>query len=141
MYRSILFILLLLCLFVLVSHTCAEPNFQEGMWEMTMSATVTGMDEQMSPMQARNCMTKQDLSPDKFHPEGDCNIKDVKVTGDTVAWGVHCKGDEGVLEGTGTMVYKGSTFEGSTHISGKDEDGKKIEIKTKITGKRIGPCK
>ena len=86
-------------------------------------------------------MTRKDLSPDKFHPEGDCKARDVKVSGDTVTWRVSCKNEEGVFEGTGTMVYKGTSFEGTTHLSGKDEDGEKVEIKTKILGKWIGPCK
>ncbi|MBP1746972.1 MAG: lipoprotein [Deltaproteobacteria bacterium] len=141
MYRSIVFVLVTVCFFVIATHANSEPNFQEGMWEMTMSATMTGLDGMMPPMQAKSCMMKKDLSPEKFHSEGDCKAKDIKISGDTVKWRVSCKTEDGVFDGTGTMVYKGTTFEGNTQISGKDEDGEKMEIKTKIIGKRIGPCK
>jgi hypothetical protein len=141
MYRSIIFFVISLCLVVMATHASAEPNFQEGMWEMTMSATVPGMGGMMPPMQVKSCIMKKDLSPEKFHPEGDCKARDIKVSGDTVKWKISCKTEDGMFDGTGTMTYKGTTLEGNTQIIGTDEDGQKIEIKTKIIGKRIGPCK
>jgi len=66
MYRSVVFVLLTVCFFVMATHANSEPNFQEGMWEMTMSATMTGLDGLMPPIQAKSCMMKKDLSPEKL---------------------------------------------------------------------------
>ena len=98
----------------MATHVKGEPNFQEGLWEMTMSATMKGLDETMPPMKATSCMTMNDLSPAKFHPEGDCKVSNVKTRGDSVTWTVSCKGEDGLFQGTGTMVYKATSLEGNT---------------------------
>jgi hypothetical protein len=44
------------------------------------------------------------------------------------------------MRGTGTARMTASTMDGETVMNGEVQ-GQKFELRTKVTGKRLGPCK
>jgi hypothetical protein len=65
-----------------------------------------------------------------------CTIKDVKTHGNTITWTVVCK--KGTS--TGKVTYAGTTMDGFTETTVKT-NGNTMTIKSRMKGKRIGPCK
>jgi len=43
----------------------AEPNMEDGMWEITMKMDMPGMSMEMPPVTFNQCLTKKDLVPQK----------------------------------------------------------------------------
>ena len=64
-------------------------------------------------------------------------MSDIKEDGDTVSWKMTCSGKNSQMEGTGTVTYKGDTMTGIMDMVIK---GSGMQIKNKISGKRIGAC-
>src|SRR5512133_3283539 len=94
---------------------------------MTMKVEMKGMPNQMAPMTMKQCMTKKDMvpKPQNTSQSGqECKMKDQKISGDTVTYGMECKGADGsLMQTSGKMSYKGNTFDGSstTSIQGKGQ--------------------
>ncbi|MFP4036958.1 MAG: DUF3617 domain-containing protein [Desulfobacteraceae bacterium] len=66
---------------------------------------------------------------------GDCEIRDVRITGDTVSWTMQCNTGQGEMNGEGSITHNGDTFEGTikTSMSG-------MEMTQHLQGRRIGEC-
>jgi hypothetical protein len=83
------------------------------------------------------CITQDSLVPQtgSGQGQGQCEITDIQVQGDTVTWSITCDSQGGVMTGTGESTYHGDTFEGTSemHMQGMD-------ITTTMSGKRIGDC-
>lgn len=79
--------LLLLPLFSLAAVAYAEPNLQDGLWEITSQMEMPGMPAAaMRPTKMTQCMTKTSAVPntqpkDKNH---DCKMTSTNVAGNTV---------------------------------------------------------
>jgi hypothetical protein len=59
------------------------------------------------------------------------------VSGDTITWTMHCRSQEGEMQGTGTVTYRGESFEGKISMS-MAQAGMEMTIYT--SGRRIGAC-
>ncbi len=110
----------------------AAPNMEEGLWEMTTTVDMPGMPSK--PFIHTTCLTKEKAVPQTA--ESGCTIKDMKTQGNTVTWTVVCK--EGTS--TGKVTYAGTTMEGFTETTVKT-NGNTMTMKSRMKGKRIGPCK
>ena len=131
MKRGICIIAMLLFLFS-AALSSAAPNMEEGLWEMTTTVDMPGMPSKS--FTHTTCLTKEKAVPQTA--ESGCTIKDVKTQGNTVTWTVVCK--EGTS--TGKVTYAGTTMEGFTETTVKT-NGNTMTIKSRMKGKRIGPCK
>lgn len=114
----------------------SKPNIQEGLWEITSTMSMPGM--QMPPMVHQQCLSEKDLVPQSKQPGQDCKITDVKVVGDTVSWKISCTGQGGDMKGTGTTTYKGSSFDGTMTMTMGGPSGTTVTMK--MSGRRIGKC-
>ena len=122
----------------------AEPNMTEGNWEIKGEMKMEGLPFQMPPVPVSysQCLTKKDLVPEQKEKNGDCTTESQKVEGNNVTWVTHCVDKKGSkIDGTGTMTYKGTTFEGTIHNVMTDTKGGKVESRLNMNGKRIGDCK
>jgi hypothetical protein len=131
MKRGVCIIAMLLFLFS-VALSSAVPNMEEGLWEMTTTVDMPGMPSKS--FTHTTCLTREKAVPQTA--ESGCTIKDVKTQGNTVTWAVVCK------EGTsaGKVTYAGTTMEGFTETTVKT-NGNTMTMKSRMKGKRIGPCK
>ena len=122
-----------------ISITCADsgPNMKEGLWEITTKMQMQGMD--MPPVKHTQCITKNDLVPHGSQQPGkECEITDVKESGNTVTWTMKCTGQGGEVIGTGEITYSGDSFKGTMTITMPQAN---MEMTSNLSGKRIGKCK
>lgn len=125
----------------------ASPNMQAGLWEITTSMEMKGMQMPfaMKPMTQKQCITKKDLQdPDKTVPKAkedkDCKMQDYKVSGNHVTWKTVCTGKQHMTS-TGEMTYKGTSYEGSMTMDTEGNAKNTMHMIYHFQGKRIGDCK
>jgi hypothetical protein len=118
-----------------------EPNMQEGMWEITMKTEMPGMPMEMPPMKFNQCLTKNDMVPQKKEKNEDCKMISTKVEGNSVTWVVQCRMKDGTMDSTGKITYKGGGFDGVIRAVMNTKDTGKMEVTQHMSGKRIGECK
>lgn len=123
----------------------AEVNMQEGNWETTieMKMEMEGMPFPMPPMtyKVTQCLTKKDMVPSTAKKDEKCEVRNRKISGNTVSWSVVCVDKEGRSEGDGTITYAGGSYQGTINmkITAKD-DPKPMRSTMKMNGKRLGNC-
>lgn len=129
-----------LCFAVPVS---AEPNMQEGQWDISGEMKLEGMSFPMPamPIKYSQCLTKKDLVPQQREKNKDCKLISTKTEGDAVSWVMQCKDKSGTTDSTGTITYKGAVFDGTIQTVTTDAKGDKTTANLKMAGKRAGDCK
>jgi len=132
---------LLLVSLVLNSPASAEPDMQEGNWEMTIKTDMPGMPMAMPATKHTVCITQKDLVPQKPEQNQDCKMINQKISGNTVTWTMKCKMDKTVIESDGRITYKKDKFDGIINMTMNDPDSGKMKMTQNMSGKRIGDCK
>ncbi len=127
--------------FFLAGLAFAEPNMQEGMWEISMKTEMPGMKMDMPPMKFSQCLTKKDLVPQKKEKNEDCKMIDTRIDGNTVTWVMQCRMKDGTMDSTGKITYKGNGFDGVMKAVMNTKDTGKMEITQHMSGRRVGDCK
>lgn len=111
-------------------------NLQDGEWEITMKVEMPGMPaEAMMPHTIKTCLTRDNYVPETNQQQSDCTVENQKIDGNTVSWTVVCK----ETTSKGTITYAGDSMEGLMESTTKVE-GKAINTKMTMSGKRVGPC-
>ena len=120
-----------------ISHVGADPDIHEGRWEITTKTEMPGMPVTIPPVKHIQCLTKNDLVPQKPEKGQDCKITQTKIVGNTVTWFIQCSTQPSLMKGTGKITYKGDTFEGTMKMV---MVGQNMELTSHLTGRRIGDC-
>ena len=113
----------------------SDVNMNEGLWEITSEVKMPGMT--MPPSTHTQCITKDDLVPQKAQSGQGCQVTDVQYKGDTVSWKIECTGQGGVMTGTGRITYNGDSFVGQMKMT---MPGQGMKVTTHMKGRRIGDC-
>lgn len=113
----------------------AGPQMNPGKWEITTKTEMAGMPAQS--ITHTQCIKNDDLVPMSNDANQNCQVKNIKTSGDTVSWEITCGGQGGQMDGTGEVTYNGDTMEGKMEMTIKGMDTK---VKNTLSGKRIGPC-
>ncbi|OPY64332.1 MAG: hypothetical protein A4E63_03561 [Syntrophorhabdus sp. PtaU1.Bin050] len=120
------------------------PNLKDGLWEITTKVEMQGMPVPFAipEQKVTQCITKKDAVPQKAEKNQDCKMVSSKVTGDTVAWTMECRTQEGAkTDSQGTVTYKGDTFEGVTNVTVTPPGQNTMKMTQSMSGRRIGECK
>jgi len=134
--KKILTAALVMLTIVWTTVAFADPNMQDGLWEITTVVEMKGMPAgMMKPMTHTTCLTQKDSVPEK-PAKSDCKISDMNSSGNTVAWTMTCPDSIS----RGKITYSGATFEGTTETT-MNHGGDKMQIRNRMKGKRIGACK
>ena len=120
-----------------VGAAFAGPDMNPGKWRITSETEMAGMPVKTPPVVTTQCLTQDNLIPKDQKAGQECQVIDVKVTGNKVSWAISCKGQGGAMEGKGSVTYQGDEMNGLSTMEMK-EIGMKMTIKMK--GKRIGDC-
>ena len=116
----------------------AGPDMNPGKWEITTETEMVGMSGMtVPPMTHVQCLKKGDLVPQSTEASRECRVTDIQQDGDTISWKIICSGQNGQMEGSGTVTYRGDAMEGTMEMVIK---GTGMRIKNKIRGRRIGDC-
>lgn len=133
-------------LFAVVPVQAAPLSVHEGEWEITMETSFEGVEDMPYAMPAQKirttqCITKDNLVPENKTKDADnCTIKEQKISGNTVRWKIVCVDKEGRSEGEGEITYSGTSYKGTIKTTVTEKDGERITTKTKLSGRRLGPC-
>ena len=138
MLKKLIAALVVLFTIISISFAGSAPDMQEGEWEITSKMEIPGMPMEMPPMKHIQCLTKEDFVPQSSQPGQECKFSQINVTGNTVAWTMRCKNQDGEMKGVGKMMYSGNSFEGTIKITSIPEN---MEMTNHIKGHRIGDCK
>ena len=116
-------------------------EIEPGEWEFTSVSTSRLFN---GPQHAtfRRCIRKDEAAnPDRWMSDPgqqDCKLIPGAKTRDSYSWRMECP--KANMRGTGTARMTRATMEGETVMNGEVQ-GQKFELRTKVTGKRLGPCK
>jgi len=123
----------------------ADVNMQEGNWETTIETKMEmeGMPFPLPPMtyKVSQCLTKKEMVPNTAKKDQKCEVKNQKITGNTVTWQVVCVDKDGKSEGDGAITYAGNSYDGAIKMKITTKDSPKpMRMNIKMNGKRIGNC-
>jgi len=112
----------------------AAPSAEGEMWEHTTEMTAMGMT--IPAQKQRSCNPKGTQAQEPPMPaDGNCELKDVNISGSRVSWKVECKAPE-AMSGRGEVVYSGDSYSGTMDMTSSHGD-----MHMKLSGKRLGtPC-
>jgi hypothetical protein len=124
---------------------CSSGFAQElepGEWEFVSTST-SGLFQGPQTASFKRCIRKEEAAnPDQWmgkpDPQGECKLTPVKKTANTYAWDMECP--KANMRGSGIARMSRTTMEGETHMTGEVQ-GRKFDLRTKVAGKRLGPCK
>jgi hypothetical protein len=105
----------------------------DELWEMTTKMDMPGMT--MPAMTETVCLPKGgSYKPGKVPHQKNCEVSDLKVSGDKTTWKVHCPGRD-PMNGNGEVTRTANTMKGMMKLSSKE-----IQMSQDISGKRVGTC-
>ena len=126
----------------LCSAPCIAAEIEAGEWEFTSSSTSRLFPGPQTASFKRCIKQEEAANPDKWmaqpSQQGDCKVTPGTKTADTYTWVMECP--KAKMRGTGSARMSRASMEGETHMTGEVQ-GQKFELRTKVTGKRLGPCK
>ena len=117
-------------------------GIEPGEWEFT-STSVSALFPAPQIATFRRCIPPEEAAnPDRWMSDpgkqSDCKLTPRSKTANTYSWQMECPSAK--MRGTGTARMTASTMDGETVMNGEVQ-GQKFELRTKVTGKRVGPCK
>ena len=131
---------LLLLFLSMAPATAIAAEIEPGEWEFNSISTSALFS---APQNAtfRRCIKKEEAAnPDRWMSDAgqDCKLTPGAKTENSYSWKMVCP--KANMSGTGTARMTRATMEGETVMNGEVQ-GQKFELRTKVTGKRLGPCK
>ncbi|MBP9010123.1 MAG: DUF3617 family protein [Smithellaceae bacterium] len=131
--KRIIFLGIAAFIFLPVGQAFAGPQLNPGKWEITTTTQMAGLPAQSA--KHTQCLTTDDAVPTSHDPNQSCEISDIKTKGNTITWKVHCTGGGDKINGNGSVTYSGNTMNGTLNMTTGG-----MQIKSKISGRRIGAC-
>lgn len=133
---TIIFIVYCMTLFTIPALAL---DFQPGKYEISSKVEMPGMPGTIPPQTITHCMTEQDPLPNQNPENQECKIVDMKQTDNTITWKMECDQQGQKITSTGSMTYKGDSFEG-TILTNMGPQAGNMTMTTIITGKRLSDC-
>jgi len=106
-------------------------------WEMTNKMEMAGMPFAMPATTTKVCMPKGNEKDPKYTADKECQVTDVKVSGNKTSWKVRCDHKGEILNGSGEMTGTPDKSEGIIRMNGVS-GGQKIDMTQTYSSKRIG---
>ena len=122
-----------MALLAAMGSTSALAAGSDELWEMTTRMDMPGMP--MPTMTQTVCLRKgESYKPGKVSHQKNCEMTDLKVSGNKTTWKMHCSGRD-AMDGSGEVTRTEKTMKGSMKLSSKD-----IQMTQAISGKLVGTC-
>ena len=107
-------------------------------WEATSKMEMAGMPMAMPAQTSKVCLavgTEKGLPP--AEKDSNCQMTDIKTSGNTVRWKVKCVTGGEAMNGDGESTHGGDSYHGKMHMKGKS-GGEPVEMVSTFSGKRLG---
>jgi hypothetical protein len=119
-------------------------SFRDGLWEMTIRAEVPGA-KPLPPIVLKKCISAQeiqDLQAKASRPPGSdqCRVFDQRNQGNSTTWKIECTGRMKIV-GEGSVTSSGDSYAMQSTMVMTAADGKVMQVKNALSGKRLGECK
>lgn len=133
-----------LAVVVLVFSNAVFAEVQPGNWELSATTQVPGSDKPMTIAPTTRCLTAEDAKdPTRLLAQSarSCEFSNRRDTGSTLSFDVACKGQV-PMKGSGVVRYGADSFEGNLDLTadGVVIGGQPLVMKSRIAGRRLGPC-
>lgn len=129
----LIYTIVALCSAVTVAPVAAQPKEPGDQWEVTTEMSMGGMS--MPGNTSRVCSPRRDDSLPIADNDGQCQMFDVKRSGNTMSWKMKCAGKPPTT-GSGEMTYQGrDRYTGKMTMIA---DGETMNMK--MSGRRVGEC-
>jgi hypothetical protein len=141
-YLTQLFSIVLISILSVVvgsGQAMAKVDMDPGLWEITSQLEAPDMPMSMPATTVKQCITEEDLVPQSNTAESGCEVFNIKTSGNTISYKMKCSAGGNDSVSSGVLTYNGSTMKGTIkmEVSGRAA----MQMTTKLSGKRIGPCK
>jgi len=119
----------------------AASQVQPGNWELTVTSQMQGMDKPIGPLSKTQCFTEADTrDPGRvLGTGGSCQFSNRRESGDAYTFDVKCGGAL-PMSGTGRLRQSAGAFDGDLDLAVDSGGGANIGMRTKVSGRRLGPC-
>jgi hypothetical protein len=105
----------------------------DELWEMTTKMDMQGMA--MPATTQTSCLPKGGAyQPEKSPQQKNCEMTDIKVSGNTTRWKMHCSGKD-AMDGSGEVIRTADTMHGTMKMAMQG-----MQMTQSISGKRVGAC-
>ncbi len=114
------------------------PDMKEGLWEVTVKMNMPGIPMKLPPQVHTQCMTREDLIPQKGNVKNcsGCKVLKTEIKGNTIYWLEECSASDGTVRAEGHITYSGDSFTGKVKITQKQ-----MTMWQDLSGKWVGECK
>jgi len=134
-----------LCIFGLAGVARAE-DLAPGLWELSLEAKVDAEPGfQPGPITVNQCVSKSDtrdpsklLAPIASAGASGCNYSEKSYVGQKFRFAMQCSGTL-ELKTTGEVTFSATALRGTLTTS-SSIDGKTVELKSTLVGRRLGDC-
>ena len=124
------------------SALALAAEIEAGEWEFTSTSTSKLFPGPQTASFKRCIKPEEAQNPDRWMAQptqqGDCKVTPGTKTADTYTWVMECP--KANMRGTGSARMTRTSMEGETHMTGELQ-GKKFDLRTKVSGLRLGPCR
>jgi len=124
------------------SVNAVAQQMEPGEWQFDTTMTSPMMPKPQVSTFTRCVNPEEAADPSKMmgkqRQQSDCRMTPGKKSSDTYTWEMSCP--KSGMKGTGTARYGRGTLESEMRITGETQ-GRKLDMTTKTSGKRLGPCK
>jgi len=131
---------ILLLAALLAATPALAQKVDPGEWEIT-SIVSGAMFPKPETRVEMHCVKKEAVDEPKRwmgQTGADCAVTPVKEGADHYSWTVACP--KSAMRGSGSMRWTRTTVDIEMDLV-SEQQGKKVEMRSKVSGRRIGPCK
>jgi hypothetical protein len=117
-----------------------KPGLYEVQMDMEMPGMPAGMGKQSMKMQ--NCVSDSDIEQGKMGKDDmpkNCEVKNMKVSGNTATYTTECKGDMNMKADT-TLTFRDNGYT-MVNKTAMNQGGQTMNMTQKMEGRYVGPCK
>jgi hypothetical protein len=125
---------------IALSSPALAQKVEPGEWQI-VSTVSSPLFPKPETKTERHCVKKEEVDDPKNwmgQMAPDCKVTPGKQTADSYSWQVSCP--KTGMRGRGTLRWTRTTMEIDMETAGTVQ-GRKFEMRSKVAGKRVGPCK
>ena len=120
-----------------------KGKMKPGLYEYKMDMQMPGMPQGMGSHTMQHCVTDKDIEGGDFAKRDrqakDCEIKDMKVSGNTAHYRMECTGQNKMTADT-TITFRDNGFVSDMKMT-MNQGGQAMNMTQHMEGKRLGDCK
>ncbi len=130
---------LLLILALVMTSGVAAAEIRTGLWQITMTVSITGMPTAVPPQTQQECLSAENMVPQTANAQG-CKVRSNGARGNRLEWTMTCDTPNGKANGSGHMEFNGDSMQGSMEMVMNGPAGS-LTVVTGLSGRRLGDCR